>query len=336
MLVLIGSAARGRPDVYRKEIEAALPPSLADVRWAFDLNDDDGAWGEDIESCDAIVLTSRGLGGRAIERAGRLRFVQKLGIVAERVDTDACKARGILVSVVPDAGHVAVAEHTVAMMLCFTRNLVSSHEAVVGGENPRHLAPLKTTQNVRYPNWLGLPESNFPLLCDLTVGLIGLGEIAREVASRARALGMNVVYTKRSPLPGAVEEKLAVKYLPLPELLSRSDFVSLHTTRPEATKPLIGKREFGLMRSSAVIINTARGNHIDEDALVEALQARRIGGAALDVFAEEPLRREDLRKAPNVLLTPHSAGVNPMGRRFLPALMNLNSLLRCERLKGLI
>src|SRR5690606_14489340 len=111
----------------------------------------------------------------------------------------------IVVSVLPDAGHLAVAEHTLALALAGARMLVPTHNALMRGENPRGLAPVKTTQSVRHVNWLGWPEQAFELLADQTLGLIGFGEIAREVARRAQGLFGRIVYTKRNRLPASVE-----------------------------------------------------------------------------------------------------------------------------------
>ncbi|MBI3936284.1 MAG: hypothetical protein HY323_04845 [Betaproteobacteria bacterium] len=332
----MGAAARGRPRQYQKEIAAVLPASLRNAVFRFDLGDSDDDWSDGIEDCDAVILTSRGLGRRAIQRAKRLRFVQKLGIASERVDIAACRDRGIKVSVLSDAGHVAVAEHTIMMMLAAARSLLATHHAVARGDNPLNLRPIRTTQIQRYPNWLGLPESDFPLLCDLTLGLIGFGEIAREVAARTRSLGMQVIYTKRSRVDRQTERRFGVEYAALENLLSRAQFVSVHATQGDVAPAIIGPREIALMRSDCVLINTARGNQVDEPALLAALKSGRIRGAALDVFAEEPVMNEELRNLPNVILTPHTAGVMPTGRRFRDAVNNLEAFSKNITPAGLV
>ena len=188
MRVLVGAAARGRPEQYKKEIAAVLPPELRDASFSFDLGDEADDWGAELGSAEAVILTSRGLAPKAIEMAAELRFVQKLGVDVDRVGLDTCRRRGIKVSVLSDAGHVAVAEHCVAMALAGTRNLISTHNAVVRKENPQGLEPIRTTQQKRHVNWLKRPEGDFLLAADLTLGLIGFGEIAREVARRASGL----------------------------------------------------------------------------------------------------------------------------------------------------
>lgn len=336
MRVLVGAAARGRPEQYRIEIAAALPPELADVSFDFDLHDGDDEWDACIEDCSVIILTSRGLGRRAIARARKLRFVQKLGIVADRVDLKACRDRGIQVSVMSDPGHVAVAEHTILLALAMSRCLIPSHAAMMREDNPRALTPIKTTQTARRPNWLGLPENDFPMLADLTLGLIGFGEIAREVALRATRLFKNVLYTKRKPLDRSVELDYRVSFAPLEDLLAQADIVSVHATQADYQPPLIAARELSLMRAGAAIINTARGNQIDEAALVAALEAGHLKSAALDVFATEPLLNSRLLKLPNVICTPHTAGMTPTERAFGDAIANLRAFREGRQPVGLV
>jgi glyoxylate reductase len=174
------------------------------------------------------------------------------------------------------------------------------------------------------------------LLCDLTLGLIGFGEIAREVAIRARALGTRVVYTKRHRLDASMETRCGVAFATLDQLLAESHFVSLHATLPDGAAPIIGARELGRMRPDAVLINTARGNQVDEDALRDALARGVIAGAALDVFRIEPATDPALIEAPGLLATPHTAGVMPTGRRFRDALANIDAVLRGGPVKGLV
>jgi glyoxylate reductase len=138
-----------------------------------------------------------------------------------------------------------------------------------------------------------------------TLGIVGLGRIGRAVARRARGFDMPVLYTKRSRLAEAEERELGVAYVPLDDLLRRSDFVSVNAAFTRETYHLIGARELSLMKPTAVLVNTARGPIVDEASLVEALRARRIGGAALDVFEEEPRVHPGLLSLDRVVLTPH-------------------------------
>jgi len=334
--VLVGAAARGRPEQYRKEIAAVLPDALRDTVFRFDLGDEADIWGAELAQAEAVILTSRGLAAEAIEAAARLRFVQKLGIDADRVDLDACRRRGIKVSVLPDAGHVAVAEHTLAMVLAGTRNLLPTHGAVLRRENPRGLAPVRTTQAKRHVNWLGLPEADFRLAADLTLGLIGFGEIAREVARRAAALFARILYTKRRRLGTETERQYGVSFMSMDDLLAQSDVVSLHATQPDGAPPIVGRRELAAMRTGAWLINTSRGNQIDQVALVAALRDGSLRGAALDVFETEPEFDEMLLGSSRVILTPHTANLMPTGRRFRDALANVTAVRAGRGVAGLV
>jgi len=335
--VLIGAARRGRLDRYRKEIAAALPATrLQDVQFAYEFNDSAEAWGSDIEDCDVLLIpTSRGFAGTGIERAKHLRFVQKLGAV-EGIDVATCRERNIAVSVLPHQGHVAVAEHTLMLMLCGTRQLLSGHASVTRGDNPQDLAPIVTSKSRRHSNWLDIPRDSFSLVSGKTLGLVGLGDIAREVARRAHGFGMRILYTKRNRLPPDVEAALNVTYADLEALMSRADFVSLHATQSEDDRPLIGKAELALMKPRAVLINTARGNQVDQAALIEALRERRIGGACLDVFAVEPVPAATFEGLPNVVLTPHTAGVIPWAALYGEALINIDAFLNGRKVAGLV
>ncbi len=336
MRVLVGAAARGRPDQYRKEIAAALPGELRDATFAFDLGDAADRWGDELARAEAIILTSRGLAPEAIEKAAALRFVQKLGIDVDRVGLDACRRRGIKVSVLPDAGHVAVAEHTIAMALAGTRNLISTHGAVMRKENPQRLDPVRTTQAKRHVNWLKRSEAEFPLAADFTLGLIGFGEIAREVARRASRLFARIVYTKRKRLSVELEQQYGISFMNLDDLLAQSDIVSLHATLPDGGRPIIGAQEFAAMKQGAFFINTARGNQVDQGALVAALKADCLRGAALDVFETEPVFDEALLGLPNIILTPHTANLMPTGRRFRDALVNVCAVCGNRAAAGLV
>jgi glyoxylate reductase len=142
-----------------------------------------------------------------------------------------------------------------------------------------------------------------------TLGIIGMGEIGQEVARRARAFEMEVVYYKRHKLTAQQEAELGIRYLPLSELLKRSDYVSLHVPHTPETEHMIGKRELKMMKHTAFLVNTSRGGVVDEDALGQVLTGKTIAGAGLDVFTEEPLpETSPLLSAPNTVLTPHIAG----------------------------
>lgn len=336
MRILVGSLARGRPAQYHREIEAALPPELSDATFAHDLGDDVDAWGEGIAQADVIILNSRGFGSRGVASARCLRFVQKLGIDTSLVDVASCRARGIPVSVLPDLGHVAVAEHTLAMILAGSRNLVASHQRVVRKDNPRKLTHIRTSQVQRHVNWLDQPDNAFPLVCDATLGLVGFGEIAREVAKRASGLFQAIVYTKRRRLAPELERQLGVSFLDAADFYRTADIVSMHATLPQGAPPIVGARELAMMKPGAYFVNTARGHQVDQVALIDALRSGRLRGAALDVFETEPVQDDALLTLPNVILTPHTAIMLPLGRRFRDALLNVAAFAAGRSPAGLL
>lgn len=213
----------------------------------------------------------------------KLRCISRVGAGVDSIDLAAAERRGIRVLSTPDETVPAVAEHTLALMLGLLRQL------------PRVDAATKARA---WERTMG------HLLGGKTVGIVGLGRVGRQVAQLVQAFGADVLASDpRADARWASDH--AVALVPLGELLARSDIVSLHATR-EGTAPLLGRSEIAAMRPGAWLVNTARGELVDEPALAEALQRGKLGGAALDVFAEEPYRGP-LCDMPNVVLTPHQA-----------------------------
>jgi D-3-phosphoglycerate dehydrogenase len=167
-----------------------------------------------------------------------------------------------------------------------------------------------------------------PELWGKTLGIVGLGRVGKSVALLARAFGMQVVATD-VVLDHTFGSAHAVEYVPLPKLLRRADFVSLHCALTAGTRGLMNERTFGLMKPGAYLINTARGPVVEEGALVQVLRSRQIAGAALDVFPDEPHIPAELREAPNVVLTPHIGGsANEALERMMElALLNVTQVL---------
>ncbi len=221
-----------------------------------------------------------------------LKFLTVMGTGTDNIDLEAARRHGVVVSNTPTAPTVSVAEHTVALALALTKNLAPMDRALRGGE------------------WRHLPGIE---LREKTFGFIGLGLIAAEVAPVVRALGMRLVgwsFTRDEDRA----RRLGVQLLELDDVLRSADIVSLHLRASSRTAGFIGRRELGLMQPTAYLINTARGAIVDEAALVDALAARRIAGAAIDVFQHEPLPADSPFLAlENVLLTPHVAWVTDAG-----------------------
>ncbi len=218
----------------------------------------------------------------AIEAAKGLKLIVRAGVGLDNIDVEAAKERGIEVRNTPQASSISVAELTLAHMLALARSLPQA------------------TQSMREGKWEKKAFKGVELY-GKTLGVIGIGRIGREVAKRALCFGMRVIaydkYITESPIP-------EVKMVSLEELLKESDFVTLHIP-PDPAGPVIGKREFGLMKEGAFLINCARGGVVDEEALLEALDSGKLAGAGLDVFEEEPPTNERLLKHPKVTLTPH-------------------------------
>ncbi len=221
-----------------------------------------------------------------------LKFLTVMGTGTDNIDLAAATRHGVVVSNTPTAPTISVAEHTVALTLALTKNLVPMHIALKGGQ------------------WQHIPGIE---LRGKTFGMIGLGIIAAEVAPVMRALGMRLIGWSLT-YDEERAQRLGVELVELDEVLRQSDVVSLHLRASPRTAGIIGRRELELMKPTAYLVNTARGAVVDEAALYEVLAERRIAGAATDVFQTEPLPADDpLLTLDNLLVTPHVAWVTDAG-----------------------
>ncbi len=210
----------------------------------------------------------------------KLKLIIRAGVGIDNIDHEYAKEKGIAVSNTPNSNSASVAELVIGSMFSLARFIYIANVTMKKGEWNKK-------------NYTGIE------LNGKTLGLVGFGKIASLVAKKAEALGMNVIYFKRS---GALEN-CPYTYVAFEELLNKSDFVSLHIPSPE--KPLMDENAFSKMKKSAYLINTARGNAISESDLVNALNNGTIAGAALDVFMEEPTKNQDILNHPKISLTPH-------------------------------
>lgn len=232
-----------------------------------------------------IVRSATQITAPVIEAASACKIIARAGVGIDNIDVPAATRRGILVVNSPAGNILAAAEHAVALLLSAARCLPQASASTKAGGWDRKAFVGRQIQ-------------------DKTLGLVGLGNVGGEVARRARALGMHVlafdpyVTPERAAAAGA---ELAT----FEELLAQSDFISLHTVATDETQGLIGAREMALMKPSAILVNTARGSLVDEAALIAALQAGSLAGAALDVFAEEPTHNTTLLSLPGLIATPH-------------------------------
>ncbi|MGH9859493.1 MAG: phosphoglycerate dehydrogenase [Candidatus Acidiferrales bacterium] len=235
-----------------------------------------------------IVRSATQVTAELLERAARLRVVGRAGVGVDNIDLDAATMRGVLVMNTPGSNAVSVAEHTIALLLALARQVPQLSAALQAGRWEKSSAGVEVRGK--------------------TLGLVGLGRVGVEVASRARALEMRVV--AHDPYVAAnVAREIGVELLGLDELLACADFVSLHTALSPATEKLINAERIARMKRGARLVNTARGELVDEAAVAGALRAGQLAGAALDVFAAEPVPADwPLRGLPNVIATPHVAG----------------------------
>lgn len=245
-----------------------------------------------IAAADVLVVGLEPVTQEVIAAAPRLRLIQRLGVGYDNIDLCAAADRGVPVCNMPHFNAVTVAEHTLMMVLALLRRAFDSNLLMKMGRWPA----------------VQVASGGLYDLQGKTFGIIGLGAIGGEVARLAAAFGVRLLYSDPVRRP-PVERELGAERVSLAGLLERSDIVSVHAPQTADTEGLIGAAELKAMKPTAFLVNTARGRIVDEDALVEALTAGDLAGAALDVFAEEPLaERHPLRRCPNVLLTPHTAG----------------------------
>jgi D-3-phosphoglycerate dehydrogenase / 2-oxoglutarate reductase len=241
-----------------------------------------------LPTVDASLAGSEPYTARVLAACPNLKAIARVGVGYDSVDVAAATARGVVVTIAPGTNQEAVAEHTFALLLALTRRVLSQDAKIRAGGWPR--------------------AANLPLR-GRTLGLVGLGRIGKAVAERAFAFRMVVLATEEQP-DRAYCDRLGIRLVPLEQLLAESDFVSLHVPLLPQTKHLINRQTLALMKPTAFLINTARGDVIDEADLLEALTTGRLAGAGLDVFAEEPPGQGPLTKLPNVVLTAHTAGVD--------------------------
>lgn len=246
-----------------------------------------------VSSCDAVIVRNKTqVKGELIESAKKLKVIGRLGVGLDNIDVVECKKRNIVVIPATGANNISVAEYVMAGLLMLARGCYTNSSEVAAGKWPRE-------------RMVGGE------LFGKTLGLLGFGGIARDVARRAKAFGLNIVahdpfINEESP----VWKEHGVTSLTLEKMLGEADALSLHVPLTDATRNLISAERIATMKQGAFLINTARGGIVDESALAEALRSGRLGGAMLDVFAKEPLPEGNpFASAPNCILTPHIAGI---------------------------
>lgn len=267
-----------------------------------------------IVGADGIIsLLTDKIDGEMMDAAGpQLKIISNYAVGFDNINIPEATKRGIIVTNTPsDEVNEAVAEHTWALILSLARRVVEADEA---------------TRRGTYKGW----EPDIFLgynLIGKTLGIIGMGRIGTMVARRAQGYKMNVLYNKHTPDPDA-ERDLGVKFVTLDELLAQSDFVSLHVPLNDETRHLMNKDTFAKMKKGSYLINTARGQVVDERDLVDALTNAQIAGAALDVFDNEPDISPEIINNQRVVITPHIASAtwearNKMGEQAVGAVIDI-------------
>ncbi|NDJ52704.1 MAG: D-glycerate dehydrogenase [Chloroflexi bacterium] len=274
------------------------------------------AW---VPGCHAIYsLLTDPIDSSVLDAAGaNLKVVSQMAVGVDNIDVAACTARGIPVGHTPNALTDTTADLAVALMLAVGRRIAAAAQFVKVG---------------KWDTWRPM-ELTGKDLYGSTVGIIGFGRIGKAVAQRVRGFDCHILYNHPRSDPDAAQ--YAAAYVNLDTLLKSSDFISLHTPLTEETRHMIGAEELAMMKSDAIIVNTARGAIVDQAALVKALQEGKIGGAGLDVTDPEPISVDDpLLKLDNVIVVPHigSASVTTRMRIAHMAADNLIAGLHGERL----
>lgn len=258
------------------------------------LVDEPDALCEQVADADALIVRNRSqVRGPLLENAFRLKVVGRLGVGLDNIDVTACENKGVLVIPATGANSRAVAEYVIGTAMLLLRRAYLSTDQVASGEWPR------------------IALSGGCEIGGKTLGLIGFGGIGRLTAELAQGLGMTVLaHDPAIAADAPVWKQTGVQARGLNALLAEADVVSLHLPLTDATRNLMNAELLSRMKAGAILINTARGGIVDENALATALREGSLGGAAIDVFDDEPLPSTNaFHKLPNLILTPHIAGV---------------------------
>ena len=272
---------------------------------------------ENLRETDGVMVAGARLSAEVIARAAKLRAVSNVGVGYDNIDLAACTVRGIPVTRTVGVVEEATADLAFGLLLTAARRLAEADRYVREGHWQQWHWKLLWGTDVHRK----------------TLGIYGFGHIGQAMARRARGFSMRVIYHSSRRAPEAVERELGAQYVDRETLLAESDFLSLHVPLTAATRHLIGTSELGRMKRSAILVNTARGSVVDEEALVAALEAQQIAGAALDVFEHEPHVHPALLSQPNVVLAPHIGSATGETRAAMArsAAQNLLDLLDGKR-----
>ena len=259
-------------------------------------------------SFDGIITKFAVVNEEMLNSLKGVRALVKMGRNYYNVDADAVRKNGIQFGSSPRKGPNCVAEMALTFILALSKDLLINHEAVATGSyRYRGIKPQRTEQWKFAFHWM--KNERVHEIRGKTLGIVGLGEVGCELALRANALGMHVLYIDINRLSAEMEQRYQVTYQSLNEILKQSDYVSLHVPHTPDNEKMIGKEQFAMMKSTAYLINTCRGGVVDEEAMINALSENIIAGAGLDVMEYEPLPVDSpLCDLDNVIMMPHIGG----------------------------
>jgi len=276
-----------------------------------------------IRDCDALVsLLSDRIDETVLSSAHNLKIVANYAVGYDNIDIAAAKSQKIMVTNTPGVLTNATAEIAFSLLIVLTRRIIEAD---------------RLTREGKFHGWdpmLLLGDE----LKGKTLGIIGLGRIGQDMSLKCKAFGMKILYYSRRPVDHRTEKRLSATYLSLNKLLQRSDVVSIHTPLTDETYHLMNRETFGLMKTGSYLINTSRGEVVDEKALVEALKAGKIKGAGLDVYEFEPEVAHELLTMRNVVLLPHIGSATKETRNRMSEMVarNVIAALEGEKPKNLV
>lgn len=270
-----------------------------------------------LPEADGVVTESLLMGEAELSRAPRLKIVQSFGMDTRHIDLAACAKANVQTPPFQRRVNGAVAEHAIALMMAVARKICEADGALdfASLEKLGYQPGLFDTAHISGANWARIP--GLKNLQGSTLGALGLGEVGREVANRARAMGMDILYHQRRRLEPDVEKTWDAEYVSYEELFERADFISIHVPLNDSTRGMIDGAAFARMKEGAILVNVSRAHIVDRDALMAALDSGRLGGAAFDVHYQEPAPADEpLKNYRNVVLSPHIA-VGPRSQALL-------------------
>jgi phosphoglycerate dehydrogenase-like enzyme len=268
-----------------------------------------------VADVDAFLVAAEPVHDQLLDAAPRLKIVQRMGVGYNTLDLEACARRGIPCCNVAGVNKEVVAEHGMALIAALAKNLREADAL---------------TRKADWPGARLLTKRSFELY-EKTLGIVGLGDTGSNLARRAKAFDMKIVYNDIRPIDRNLVEDLEATFLEKDELFRTADVVSINTDLNDQSRSMVDARRIALMKPTALLVCCARGHIVDEQALADALNAGRIAGAGIDVFTAEPIAEDNpLLTARNCLLTAHIAGVNPESgaRAITRALDNVRAVVQ--------